>query len=80
MYDKSDIYADDNPKYKNEGEVMFLFEKIEMLYKFDKEMNTAVFSHEYGTNKSIICHIKKWRKYQCNLYRQCFIECNNSLV
>ena len=46
--------ADENPKCKNEQKEMFLFEKIEMLDKLDKEMNIVMTRHKYGLNKSII--------------------------
>lgn len=38
---------------------MFMFEKIEMLDKLDKEMSIVMIRHKYGLNKSIIFYIKK---------------------
>jgi len=38
---------------------MFLFEKTNMLDKFDKEMGIVVIRHIYGLNKYIIFYITK---------------------
>jgi hypothetical protein len=53
------MHADEKPKCKNEWIEMFLFEKIKMFDKLNKEMSIVVIRHKYGLKKSIIFYIKK---------------------
>ena len=39
--------------------VMYLFQTVEVLYKLDRRMSTAVLGHLYGGNKSTISFMKK---------------------
>jgi len=63
---------------------MFMFEKIEMLDKLDKEMSIVMIRHKYGLNKSIIFYIKKnWKKISENItprasQRATILWCNSS--
>jgi hypothetical protein len=57
---KGNVCADEGPKVKKKRKVLYLLEKVEVLYvKLDKGMRITVVRCHYGGRKLTACVIKK---------------------
>lgn len=53
------LHADEEYKDKNQTKVMSLLEKVEVLGKLNREMNTTAARYHYSVNEWTIFFVKK---------------------